>query len=111
MNSEAASKIVNLMQFARKAGKVISGADACLRALHARHLHLVVIAEDTAERTFKRISNATHESGSDLPIYRIWTIATLSAALGLPLTGVYGVTDRQFAAKMREYHSTAEVEE
>ncbi len=38
----------HLMQFARRAGKLISGYDACLRAMHHTKLYLVLLAEDTA---------------------------------------------------------------
>lgn len=105
------ARIVNLMQFARKAGKVIAGTEACLRALHGKGLQLLVIASDTAPRTINRIENATADSGKKVPAIRISRRAELSAALGLPLTAVYGILDRQFASKMLEYYAARQVEE
>ena len=99
------ARIINLMQFARKAGKLVSGTDACVRALHGKGMRLIIIAGDTTARTIKRIENATAESSGRIPTLRISTQQELSAALGLPLTGIFGILDRQFAAKMMEYHT------
>ncbi|MBW6513759.1 MAG: ribosomal L7Ae/L30e/S12e/Gadd45 family protein [Candidatus Syntrophosphaera sp.] len=104
-SGDNSARIINLMQFARKAGKLVSGADACIRALHGKGLHLIVIAGDTTARTVKRIENATAESSGRVPTLRISTQQELSAALGLPLTGIFGIQDRQFAARMMEYHT------
>ncbi|MFO8144144.1 MAG: ribosomal L7Ae/L30e/S12e/Gadd45 family protein [Candidatus Syntrophosphaera sp.] len=98
-------RIINLMQFARKAGKLTGGTDACLRALHGRGLYLLVIAGDTAERTTKKLVNATEESGRRIKIIRLGTKVGISTALGLPFTGVFGILDKQFAAKMLEYYA------
>ena len=50
-NEEKKSRIINLMQFARKAGKMVSGTDACLRDLRKNNLKLIIIAEDTSPKT------------------------------------------------------------
>lgn len=99
------ARIINLMQFARKAGKLVSGADACVRALHGRGLHLIIIAGDTTPRTINRITNATVERSGQIPTLRISTQKEISDALGLPMTGIFGIMDRQFAAKMLEYYT------
>ncbi len=110
--AENTTKIVNLMQFARKAGKLISGAEACLRAMTGRGLHLIIIAADTAPRTISRITNATVEKSSRIPVIQISTQVEMSTALGLPVTAIFGIRDKQFAAKMLEYSAaTANVEE
>lgn len=93
-------KILNLMQFARKAGKLVAGSDACLRAMHHKHIHLLVIASDTAERTRMRIESDVKQYHSRLQIIHAGTQAELSAALGLPITGVFGISDQNFAASI-----------
>ena len=104
-NHSYVDKIMNLMQFARKAGKLVSGTDACLRCIHSHKVHLVVIAEDASERTFNRINNATKDNGGKIQVIRLGLQAGFSAALGLPLTAVFGIGDRQFADKMLEYYA------
>jgi len=52
-SEEKYSHIINLMQFARKAGKMVSGTDACLRDLRNNNLKLIIIAEDTSLKQLK----------------------------------------------------------
>ena len=109
-SAELTRKIINLMQFARNAGKLIAGTDACLRELHSRGLRLIIIATDTAERSAARMEAAAEQNPAT--ILRLGTQQELSAALGVPITGIYGITDKQFATRMLEYHSgIAKVEE
>lgn len=111
MDKTAENKIINLMQFARKAGKIITGADACLRELNSRGLRLLIIAGDTSARSVSRIEAVVRENELKVSILRISTQED-SAALGVPFTGIYGITDKQFATRMLEYHSgVAKVEE
>lgn len=112
MDKTAENKIINLMQFARKAGKIITGADACLRELNSRGLRLLIIAGDTSARSVSRIEAVVRENELKVSILRISTQEESSAALGVPFTGIYGITDKQFATRMLEYHSgVAKVEE
>ncbi|NLH93260.1 MAG: 50S ribosomal protein L7Ae-like protein [Candidatus Cloacimonetes bacterium] len=112
MEAELTRKIINLMQFARKAGKLIAGTDACLRELNSRGLRLIVIASDTAERSVARMEAAARLALGNTGVTRISSQLELSAALGVPITGIYGITDKQFATRMLEYHSgIAKVEE
>ncbi len=102
-DTDPGTKIMNLMQFARKAGKLVAGTDACLRALHHRKLYALIISEDTADRTTLRVQQELSESRSTVPLYRIGSQAAFSAALGLPVTGVFGISDKQFAVAIGSY--------
>jgi len=103
MIPENAPKILNLMQFARKSGKLVAGIDACLRGLHRKHIHLIVIATDSSERTIKRVNHEVGLNSSKLPVITFGEQIELSTALGLPKTGVFGISDKNFAAKIIEY--------
>ena len=94
-------KMTTLMQFARRAGKLISGYDACLRAMHHRKLYLVLIAEDTAPRTCRGIEQALNENQIAIPLLRAGNQTDLSQALGLPKSGVFGIGDKQFASAIQ----------
>ncbi len=108
----AEKKIINLLQFARKAGKVVTGADACIRELNSRGLRLIVIANDSSDRSVRRIKHQINELDLTTPLMRLGSQEALSNALGVHQTGIYGVKDKQFAARMLEYHSSiANVEE
>ncbi|MDI3504127.1 MAG: hypothetical protein PWP64_1063 [Candidatus Cloacimonadota bacterium] len=101
--SEQCPQILNLMQFARKAGQLVAGTDACLRAMHRKHIHLIVFASDSSERTIKRVNLEIKDSGAKLPVISFGSQAELSMALGLHKTGVFGISDKNFAAKIMEY--------
>lgn len=92
-------RILNLMQFARKAGKLEAGIEACIRALHRNHIHLMIIADDTAERTEKRVRETLKEF-DDIPLIKGGEKLSISQALGLPETTVYGICDPNFASRM-----------
>ncbi len=96
-------RILNLMQFARKAGKLVSGTDACARALNHQLLSLLIIAEDSSERTKTNIQRKV--AGQKSPVKMIITGSQkeISYALGLPVTGVFGISDKNFAAKIKQY--------
>ncbi len=97
------TKILNLMQFARKAGKVVSGLDACIRGLNRHVLHLVVVAEDTSVRTQNTILRANESCPTPVKIITTGKQKEISDALGLPTTGIFGISDKNFAAKIMEY--------
>ncbi|MDP2173323.1 MAG: ribosomal L7Ae/L30e/S12e/Gadd45 family protein [Candidatus Cloacimonadaceae bacterium] len=101
--ADAETKILNLMQFARKAGKLVAGADACIRAMHRNKLYLIVIAEDTATRSTQKILREIEENKLPVASIQMGNQISISNALGLPLTGILGISDKQFAVKMMEY--------
>lgn len=103
MIDERDSKILNLMQFARKAGKLTAGVEACLRGMHRKHIHLIVIAADSSERTVKKVNFEINASGAKLPVISFGSQEELSIALGLHQTGVFGISDKNFAAKIMDY--------
>lgn len=105
-NGDSLSKITNLMQFARKAGKLVSGADACLRALHRGKIYMMIITEDTAPRTADRITRELAMENGRVQMLRAGNQVALSEALGLPVTGIFGIIDKQFAAAIQASAAT-----
>lgn len=96
-------KILTLMQFARKAGKLVSGMDACERALNHQLLRLLIVAEDSSERTKATITRKVENLTVPVKMIFTGTQKEISYALGLPVTGVFGISDKNFAAKMMQY--------
>lgn len=94
-------KMTTLMQFARKAGKLVYGYDACIRAVHHNKLYLVLLAQDTAARTCRGIEHAISESRLTIPLIKAGDQTSLSHALGLPISGVFGIGDKQFASAIK----------
>ncbi|MDD2229139.1 MAG: ribosomal L7Ae/L30e/S12e/Gadd45 family protein [Candidatus Cloacimonetes bacterium] len=96
-------KILNLMQFSRKAGKMVSGLDACVRGMNHHILRLLIVAEDTSERTKNNLYKINSSNPSPVKIIETGSQKEISYALGLPITGVFGISDKNFATKIIEY--------
>ncbi len=106
------AKIMTLMQFARKAGKLVNGRDACIRAINRRKVYLVMLATDYSEKGAKQVIASIHSQ--NLPVYVIkrYKMKELSNALGYPVTGVYGIVEKGFSDRIFEYDQTSkQVEE
>ncbi len=101
-------KMTTLLQFARKAGKLVHGYDACLRSLNHRKLYLMLIAEDTSQRTRRGVENALAQSPLTIPLITAGNQAELSQALGLPISGIFGIEDKQFATAINACVATSE---
>ncbi|MDD4310424.1 MAG: ribosomal L7Ae/L30e/S12e/Gadd45 family protein [Candidatus Cloacimonetes bacterium] len=96
-------KIVNLMQFSRKAGKLVSGLEACIRGINHQQIRLLIVAEDTSDRTKNNIIRSNNSNSNPVKMIFTGTQREISYALGLPVTGVFGISDKNFAAKIMEY--------
>ncbi len=97
------ARILNLMQFARKAGKLVSGLDACIRGLNHHIIRLLIVAEDTSIRTQNNLLKTNSSSPNPVKIILTGSQKEISYALGLPITGVFGISDKNFASKILEY--------
>jgi len=96
-------KILTLMQFARKAGRLSAGMDACERALKHQNLRLIIVAADSSERTKTSLKRIMGNLAIPVKLIETGTKQELSVALGLPETGIFGISEKNFAAKIFEY--------
>jgi len=96
-------KIITLMQFARKAGKMIHGFDACQRALNTNQLKVMIIAGDVSDRSKRTLEGINNSLRHPIPVITLGTKAELSQALGLPESGLFGISDSNFASRIVEY--------
>jgi len=106
------AKILTLMQFARKAGKLVSGTDACIRAINHRKVYLVLMTTDFSKTSAKHISAVITAQKLTISIISRFQMSELSDALGLPVSGVFGILDQGFASRISEYaEASIQVEE
>ena len=96
-------KILTLMQFARKAGKLVSGFNACERAIDKKDIFFFFLALDSSERTREKMKKMGAIPGVSPLVRERGSQAGISSALGWPLTGVVGIKDKNFAGKIMEY--------
>ncbi len=60
------SKILTLLGFAAKAGKLAFGMDAAVAALKGKKSHLIVVAADLSEKSRKEIGFFADKSGVEV---------------------------------------------
>jgi ribosomal protein L7Ae-like RNA K-turn-binding protein len=96
-------KITALLQFARKAGQLVHGAEACKKNVASGKIKLLLLTKDISDNTRDRIMRITQEQERPVPVREFGTQQELSAALGLPWTAVIGVLDKNFAGKILSY--------
>jgi len=99
-------KIITLLQFARKAGLLAYGFETCKIHLLSGKMKLMIYAEDISQNTKDRIMTVLGTSTPDIPVRQFSTQEELSAALGLPFTGIIGILDHNFAGKILSYFNS-----
>ena len=96
-------KVLNLLQFARKAGKIVYGFEASKRNILSGHIKLVLLTNDIADNTKDKINSIMQEIEKAPVIMRFGTQEEFSSALGVPLTCIVGILDNNFARKILSY--------
>ncbi|HHY77287.1 MAG TPA: 50S ribosomal protein L7ae [Clostridiales bacterium] len=89
------NKILTMIGFAYKSGKVISGQDPIKLALRKRKIKLLIIAEDASNNTKDKFTNSARYY--NVPYFVCLTKEELSMSLGRKIRSVIGIIDENFA--------------
>ncbi len=90
------NKILSLLGFARKAGKLSFGFDMTSQAVKKGKCFLILNACDVSDKTLKEIDYITSKSGIKRITLEGVNIKALSAAVGKPC-GIISVNEKGFA--------------
>lgn len=94
------SRILGLLGLMRRAGKLTAGFDAVSDRIKDKTAALIVLADDTSEKTSESIS--WHCTQMGVPFLRIETgMEEIGEAIGRKKAGVLAVTDQGFAKTLR----------
>jgi ribosomal protein L7Ae-like RNA K-turn-binding protein len=85
--------IVDLLHFARKAGKLIMGTAACEQSLQRHKAQVCILAEDASARTKKNIIRLSGQT----PVLLCSSKERLGAEFGRKELGIMIVEDGNFA--------------
>ena len=109
------AKVLNYLALARKAGKAELGEEPVGAAARALHAHLIVVASDASDHTWRRAKSfaaGTHQQCIRLP----YTKDELGFAIGRQALAIAAITDAGMALAMVEalgqpekYKATMEV--
>lgn len=103
MQKNNTEKIISIIQFARKAGKITTGMDATLRSVAIGKTLLIIIAEDVSPSSRKRILNAAADFGTKY--ITLGTTQQFGYAIGRLKLGIIGIENKNFADGIRQLAS------
>ena len=101
MNTE---KIIGLLGLANRAGQISAGAMQTEKAIMAGKCKLLLIAEDVAPETLKRLLIMTEQAGT--PTLKILTKLQLGTAIGKSPKAAIAINDNGFASSLRRMVSS-----
>ena len=94
------NKILTLIGFAKKSGKVFSGEETTLEKIKSRKAKIVFIASDAAENTSKRLRDKANYRG--IVICEIFSRDELGKAIGQQDRVSICINDKGFAEAIME---------
>ncbi len=100
-------KIFGLLGLSSKAGKIVFGTDACIEAIKRKKVSLVIVANDSSERTKNNFNIICRQY--DIPLYNFGTIEELSNAIGKINKAVIGVINKNFSRELKKLLNGGEV--
>lgn len=95
------SKIVGMLGFARRAGKVTFGFDACVKDMRDNKAKAVFISNDASDRTFTKMSEECKRLNVRSAVFP-FDKEILGRAIGRDGVAVAAVTDKSFADRLLE---------
>ena len=91
----AMKKLLSYMGFAARARKLASGYNTCVFTMEKRKVFLLIIAEDLADNSKKKIISAAERTNTK---YRVFGSSDeMSKMTGNEGKGIFAVTDKNFA--------------
>ncbi len=94
-------KIKNLLGFAMKSGKLVSGEDSCRIEIKKNGVFLIIVAEDASDNTKKLFTDKT--TYRKIPLRFFESKEGLGHIIGKMSRAVIGIKDKGFAEKIIGY--------
>lgn len=94
------NKVYGLLGLTAKAGKIAFGTDSCLDLIEKRKVKLIIVAEDSSERTISNFQNKCKENHIDF--YLFGKKDDLSKAIGKVNKTVVGIKDKNLAGAIQK---------
>ena len=94
------NKIYGLLGLTSKAGKLAFGTDSCLEMIAKRKVKLIIVAEDSSERTINNFKEKCKQNNIDLYIFG--KKEELSKSIGKVNKTVIGIKDKNLAGAIQK---------
>ena len=100
-------KILGLIGLSAKAGKISFGADSVETQIRKRKINLVIIAENSSERTKDKFKKLSEEN--DIPYIIVGEIDELSKEIGKSNKAIIGIKDLNLSKEIQKISNVGEV--
>lgn len=101
------NKIYGLLGLTAKAGKLSFGTDSCLDMIAKKKIKLVIVAEDSSERTINNFKEKCEQNNID---FYIWgNKEDISKSIGKINKAVIGIKDKNLAGAVKKILSGGDV--
>lgn len=101
------NKILGLIGLAMKAGKISFGADSVEENIVKKKVRLVILSEDSSERTKNKFIEICKKY--NIPVIIDGDIETLSRTIGKSNKAIIGIKDINFAESIQKKYSGGDV--
>ncbi len=100
-------KILGLIGLAARARKICFGADSVELQIQKKKVHLVIVAEDSSDRTKDKFKSICEENS--IPIIIEGEIESLSKAIGKSNKAIIGIEDINLASEIQKINNGGEL--
>ena len=89
------NKVYGLLGLTSKAGKIAFGTDSCLEMISKHKVKLIIVAEDSSERTINNFKEKCKQN--DIDFYIFGKKEDISKSIGKVNKTVIGIKDKNLA--------------
>ncbi|MEX1031039.1 MAG: ribosomal L7Ae/L30e/S12e/Gadd45 family protein [Paenibacillaceae bacterium] len=100
-------KLLSMLGLARRAGKIITGDEACMKSVRSGKARLIIVAADASENTRKKYGDKCAHYNTKLIL--TGDRVSIGAAIGRPEQVVIAIEDQGFASGIRTCMEKSEV--
>lgn len=101
------NKLLGLLGICAKAGKVVSGADACLEEMKSNNIKLLIIAEDASDKTKKNY--IFYGDKYNIQVAIAGSVDDLSKAIGKKNRAIIGIKDINLSTEIQKIINGGEI--
>ena len=93
------NKVYGLIGLSMKAGKLVFGTESCWDMINKRKIKLIILAEDSSQRTIDNFKKRCKEN--NIPVYIFGNKESISKSIGKNNKTVLGIKEKNLAEAIK----------